>query len=112
MTEINTPEYDKFMHKAAHQAWKSKIITDPVTKQVLGLVDQDRFQFSIYSNNDTHADICLKDYLSRPSLKDGPVCQCKMYAEMCLKEAASVKPRFRSVRESNVQRLKGDLRSL
>jgi hypothetical protein len=77
---------DKFMHKATHQAWKTKTITDPVTKQVLSYVDEDRYQFSIYSSHDTHADLCLKDYLSRPSLKDGTVCQCTQYADWCLKE--------------------------
>lgn len=103
MTDI---EYDKFMHKSAHQAWKSSVLTDPVTKQVLGLVDQDRKQFSVYTAHDTHADICLQDYLARPSLKDEQSCQCKMYADMCVKEAQTFKPRFRSVRANNLRVLK------
>jgi hypothetical protein len=105
MTEAAT-EYDRFMHKSAHQAWKSKTIVDPVTKKVLGLVDEDRYQFSNYSFNDTHADICLQDFLTRPSLKD-VACQCQLYADLCLKEALSVKPKFLSVREHNLNLLKG-----
>ena len=75
---------DAFMHQAAHCAWKSSAVTDPITKTVLGYRDQDRFQFSNFSMHDSHADICLMDKLTRPSLKDHK-CSCDAYLAWCQK---------------------------
>jgi hypothetical protein len=90
---------DVFMHESAHCAWKSSAVTDPVTKSVLGYHDQDRFQFSNFSMRDSHADICLMDKLTRPSLKDHK-CSCDSYLAWCQK--SDVK-NFK-VRAANIKR--------
>jgi hypothetical protein len=92
---------DLFMHTSAHHAWKSSVLTDPVTKTVLGYVDKERFQFSNFSMGDSHADLCLMDKLTRPALKDHK-CACDDYATWML----ATESRVRSVKAYNQLRLK------
>ena len=88
-------------HTYAHAAWKSTIIRDPNTNKVLGMVDTDRLHFNLFKIDDTHADICLRDYINRSLDKCS---QCQMYAVLCLKDT-DVGPR-ESVRADNIRRLK------
>jgi hypothetical protein len=97
------PATDLVMHTAAHNAWKSSVVTDPVTKATLAYVDKDRFQFSNFSMKDSHADVCLMDKLTRPALKDHS-CQCNEYATWLKSHATDTG--VRSLKAYNLKRLK------
>lgn len=101
-------------HALAHRAWPSDILTEPETGTILSFSDRDRYQMNQYYDTDSHADICLRDYLLNPDLKNEVVagCHCQQYLDMCQKESRYTKypmyERF-SVRHGNL-RLAGVLK--
>jgi len=111
--EIEAERVEKIRndHRLLCLMYQFEVIREEDSDTILGFADINRVQMNLHGKETSHADLCLRNYLSYPELyaSDTPVkgCKCKTVLKFTKSEQqvalADVPPHVHDIRERNLR---------